>query len=303
MTRAEGPPPGARRRAHADDGPRTARELRLARAGKRRPAARPPPTRSARGCAWSACPTRRCFVLFGATGDLAHRKVMPALYQLWRTNLLPHEFAIVGIGRRPYDGRGVPGRAAGLARRSSAASCRSRRPPGSPFAERITYYQRRLRRPGRCTTRSRRALDEIDRSAGPRGNRLFYLATQPSAFAEIIGQLGRAGLDHELHGGGWRRIVIEKPFGRDLASRDPPQPRGRQGLPRVAGLPHRPLPGQGDRPEHPGLPLRQRDLRADLEPPLRRPRADHGRRVDRGRGARRASTRRPAPRATSSRTT
>ena len=98
---------------------------------------------------------------------------------------------------------------------------------------------------------------------------------------------GRVGLDHERHDGGWRRIVIEKPFGHDLDSAQAPEPRGRQGLPRVAGLPHRPLPGQGDRPQPAGLPLRQRDLRAALEPPLRRPRADHGGRVDRHREPRR----------------
>ena len=58
----------------------------------------------------------------------------------------------------------------------------------------------------------------IDEEHGTRGNRLFYLATQPSQFAEIVGQLGRVGLDHEHHDGGWRRIVIEKPFGHDLDS-------------------------------------------------------------------------------------
>ncbi|HEX5148913.1 MAG TPA: glucose-6-phosphate dehydrogenase, partial [Candidatus Limnocylindrales bacterium] len=61
-------------------------------------------------------------------------------------------------------------------------------------------------------------LDEMDKEHGTHGHRLFYLATQPSAFPLIVGQLGRTGLDHEVNGGGWRRIVIEKPFGRDLDS-------------------------------------------------------------------------------------
>ena len=61
-------------------------------------------------------------------------------------------------------------------------------------------------------------LDELDTEHGTRGNRLFYLATQPSQFADIVAQLGRVGLDHERHDGGWRRIVIEKPFGHDLDS-------------------------------------------------------------------------------------
>ena len=61
-------------------------------------------------------------------------------------------------------------------------------------------------------------LDDHDTQHGTLGNRLFYLATQPSQFAEIVTQLGRVGLDHEHHDGGWRRIVIEKPFGHDLES-------------------------------------------------------------------------------------
>ncbi|HEX5240111.1 MAG TPA: glucose-6-phosphate dehydrogenase, partial [Candidatus Limnocylindrales bacterium] len=61
-------------------------------------------------------------------------------------------------------------------------------------------------------------LAEIDRQHAMPGNYLFYLATQPSQFPLIVGQLGRCGLDHETHGGGWRRIVIEKPFGHDLDS-------------------------------------------------------------------------------------
>ena len=98
---------------------------------------------------------------------------------------------------------------------------------------------------------------------------------------------GGSGSTTSIHGGGWRRIVIEKPFGRDLDSAIRLNREVAQGLPRVAGLPDRPLPRQGDRPEPAGLPLRQRDLRAALEPALRRPRPDHGGRVDRRREPRR----------------
>src|SRR5450756_2101298 len=86
----------------ADDVPRTARELRLARSGKRRPAPKPLDNPLREGLRLERVPDPATFVLFGSTGDLAHRKVVPALFQLWRTNLLPHEFAIVAIGRRPY---------------------------------------------------------------------------------------------------------------------------------------------------------------------------------------------------------
>src|SRR5262249_2268571 len=85
------------------------------------------------------------------------------------------------------------------------------------FEERITYQ--------RCDfsdaagyERLAARLDEIDEECGTRGNRLFYLATQPSQFAETGAQLGAVGLDQEKHDGGWRRVVIEKPFGHDLDS-------------------------------------------------------------------------------------
>ena len=78
------------------------RELRLAHRGARRPATRlTNPLRE--GLRLERMPDPFLFVLFGATGDLSHRKVVPALYQLWRSNLLPHEYMLVCIGRRPYD--------------------------------------------------------------------------------------------------------------------------------------------------------------------------------------------------------
>ena len=73
-----------------------------------------------------------------------------------------------------------------------------------------------MTRPGSIALASR--LDDLDKEHGTHGNRLFYLATQPSQFADIVAQLGRVGLDHEHHDGGWRRVVIEKPFGHDLES-------------------------------------------------------------------------------------
>ena len=61
-----------------------------------------------------------------------------------------------------------------------------------------------------------RHLEDLDSEHGTHGNRQFYLATQPSQFAPIVAQLGGVGLDHEQHDWGWRRVVIEKPFGHDL---------------------------------------------------------------------------------------
>ena len=85
------------------------------------------------------------------------------------------------------------------------------------FSERIVYQRLDFDDPAGFDALATH-LDILDREHGSRGNRLFYLATQPSQFTEIVAQLGRVGLDHETHDGGWRRIVIEKPFGHDLES-------------------------------------------------------------------------------------
>ena len=85
------------------------------------------------------------------------------------------------------------------------------------LAERIVYHRGDFADPVTYSELVHR-LDTLDEERGTRGNRLYYLATQPSAFPEIVQQLGKVGLDHERHEGGWRRVVIEKPFGHDLDS-------------------------------------------------------------------------------------
>src|SRR6478672_6116214 len=84
------------------DAPRTMRDLRLARTTLRRRHGKVRANPLREGLRLERVPDPSVLVLFGATGDLAHRKVVPALYQLWRTNLLPHEFVVLCIGRRPY---------------------------------------------------------------------------------------------------------------------------------------------------------------------------------------------------------
>jgi glucose-6-phosphate 1-dehydrogenase len=198
------------------DAPRTMKELRLARHGRRSSKARPLENVLREGLRLERVPDPSVLVLFGATGDLAHRKVVPALYQLWRTNLLPLEFVLLAIGRRPYDDETF--------RRDLRASLDqfSRVLPVEPdawrsFAERIRYQHLDFADPAGFEGLASR-LEKLDGTHGTRGNRLFYLATQPSQFAEITAQLGRVGLDHEIRDGGWRRIVIEKPFGHDADS-------------------------------------------------------------------------------------
>ncbi len=198
------------------DAPKTMREVREARQGKRPSRAKPAENVLREGLRLERVPDPSILVLFGATGDLAHRKVIPAMYHLWRTNLLPQEFLVLAVGRRPYDDDKF------VAEVKKSLEQYSRILPldeaaWNSFSERIRYH--------RCDFEDQAGFDvlagrleELDEENGTRGNRLFYLATQPSQFADIVAQLGRVGLDHERHDGGWRRVVIEKPFGHDLDS-------------------------------------------------------------------------------------
>src|SRR6478609_9769820 len=198
------------------DTPLTMRDMRLARSGKRPSRAKRVENVLREGLRLERVPDPSIVILFGATGDLAHRKVIPALYHLWRTNLLPHEFMLVAIGRRPYTDESF--------RAEIRASLEqfSRVLPidveaWETFEQRIDYKRLDFDDDDGFDLLAK-YLDDHDAEHGTRGNRLFYLATQPSQFADLVGQLGRVGLDHEHHDGGWRRIVIEKPFGHDLES-------------------------------------------------------------------------------------
>ena len=117
-------------------------------------------------------------------------------------------------------------------------------------------------------------LDQFDRDADVAFNRIFYLSTAPSFFGLIVDQLGeaRARQARRRRGPrGDREALRHARVGGEGA-----QPPGAVGAEGVPGLPHRSLPGEGDRPERPGVPVRERDVRADLEPELHRLRADHG---------------------------
>jgi glucose-6-phosphate 1-dehydrogenase len=196
--------------------PRTIREERMARDGKRRR-----PTHAAdvnplrEGLRLERVPDPHVAVLFGATGDLSHRKVFPALAQLWRTNLLPADWALVAVGRRPYDD--------GTFRMDIAESlhrnCRVQLDEDAErqFLDRVFYHRGDFNDDALYDSLTTK-LEGMHLEHETKSNLLFYHATRPSDFPEIVGQIGRCGLDHETHVGGWRRIVIEKPFGRDLDS-------------------------------------------------------------------------------------
>jgi glucose-6-phosphate 1-dehydrogenase len=153
-------------------------------------------------------------VIFGATGDLAHRKLLPALYNLAHDGALPERFELIGVARRdqPHeDFRAVI--------RESVQRF-SRRKPDKDVLDGLVADARYI--PGTFDDESvyaevRRTLAEFDEKAGYRLNRIFYLSTAPQFFPVITAELGKAELNHAEDDAAVR-IVIEKPFGYDLAS-------------------------------------------------------------------------------------
>jgi glucose-6-phosphate 1-dehydrogenase len=197
-------------------GAQSIRDERLARDGKRkRTSSKPQGNPLREGLRLERVPDPHVMVLFGATGDLSHRKVFPALAQLWRTNLLPADWAVVAVGRRPYDDETFREDVAA----SLHANCRIQLEPEMErdFLGRISYHRGDFADDATYDTLAEK-LEAMHVEHDTASNIMFYLATQPSAFPQIVGEIGRCGLDHEVHGGGWRRIIIEKPFGRDLDS-------------------------------------------------------------------------------------
>ncbi len=141
-------------------------------------------------------------------GDLSRRLLFPSLYNLARNGLLPEEFAVVGVARAP------------LSQEDFIAQVRSEMPGSEPAADWLAarlYYVRTDFNDQDGYVRLAQALGEADRKQGTAGNYLFYLATAPEYFLEIPQRLGHVHLLRQPEGR-WRRMVVEKPFGRDLAS-------------------------------------------------------------------------------------
>jgi glucose-6-phosphate 1-dehydrogenase len=153
-------------------------------------------------------------VIFGATGDLTKRKLIPALYNLLKGGLLPKAFAVVGLGATEID-------ADAFRKRISDEIQSFATEPVEPaawawLAERIHYSAGEFTGPI-LYDRVKELLQKVDAQFGTKGNYLFYLATNPSLFCQIVQLLGSSGLTKQ-ESGQWRRVIIEKPFGRDLES-------------------------------------------------------------------------------------
>jgi len=155
-------------------------------------------------------------VLFGASGDLAKRKVIPAMYDLAIHNGLGPRYAIVGFARTPM------AEDVFRATLGEAAKSISEVGPIDPkqwdaFAANLYYSPGDYGNPEAYAQLAKR-LAELESAKNIGGNRLFYLSTPPEVYPDIVEQLGRAGLSQPPSPKSWARIIIEKPFGRDLAS-------------------------------------------------------------------------------------
>jgi glucose-6-phosphate 1-dehydrogenase len=157
-------------------------------------------------------PDAGIMVIFGASGDLTKRKLLPALFHLEQVGLLPKEFAIVGVARRPLGDEFAADMRAGIV---EFGDVEADDPKLDDFVKRISYYPLNFDALGDYAG-LKAELERIDKERGIEGHRMFYLATAPEYFAPIIENLGAEGMAQPERGK--VGVVIEKPFGHDLES-------------------------------------------------------------------------------------
>jgi glucose-6-phosphate 1-dehydrogenase len=165
----------------------------------------------------SVAPADPCtIVIFGASGDLTRRKLIPALYGLAAQNCLAQRFAIVGFGRTSMSDQAFQDSAVDSVKKFADADtasdtfCKG-------FVKSMAYVAGEYDNPD-AFTRLKQRIDELDQAHKLQGNCLFYLATPPDIYPVVVEQLHKAGLAKNPNGKSWVRIIIEKPFGRDLDS-------------------------------------------------------------------------------------
>jgi glucose-6-phosphate 1-dehydrogenase len=150
-------------------------------------------------------------VIFGAAGDLTKRKLIPSLFNLGKAKLLPKDFAVLGVSVDDLNHDQFRTQVTGFlpAEDRGTEACQW-------FTDRLFYQRGEFADPNTYSTLAGR-LSDLDRERQTAGNYMFYLATSPKFFGQIVQHLGTAGLSHQEKGR-WRRVVIEKPFGHDLES-------------------------------------------------------------------------------------
>jgi len=176
---------------------------------------RPNPLRDPRDRRLPRIPEPCALVVFGVTGDLARKKLIPALYDLHSRGLLPTDFVLVGFARRDWG----HGDFEEMAREAARAHARTpwRDDVWSRLAGNIRFVSGTFDDDA-SFDRLDDCLNEMRDSRGIKGNAAFYLSIPPPAFPTVLKQLARTGMADNERSGGWRRVVVEKPFGEDLGS-------------------------------------------------------------------------------------
>jgi len=153
-------------------------------------------------------------VIFGASGDLTRRKLIPALYNLASQNLLSPDFAIIGLGRSPMSDEAVRQKSTEDIKKFASGPVDEK--VWDDFVKRIHFISGDFDDPNTYNN-LKDTLAKVDSEHGNHGNYFFYMATAPNFFGDIVERLASVGLMHEENGH-WRRVIIEKPFGHDLES-------------------------------------------------------------------------------------
>lgn len=158
-------------------------------------------------------PEPNAMVIFGATGDLTRRMLVPALYNLHASRLLPAGFSVIGFARRPWTNETFREQMREACEKYAALPVTLE--VWDSFARGL-YYVRSDFHEREGYDRLKDLLHWLDRERGTAGNHVFYMATAPEQTPTIVGLLGAMGLAHDEQG--WSRLVVEKPFGHDLTS-------------------------------------------------------------------------------------
>lgn len=159
-------------------------------------------------------PGNMIMVIFGASGDLTYRKLVPAIYALYNQKMLPDQFQVVGVGRTFLTDEVFREKMVGGIREFSEKNHLNEQQIFE-FVSHLTYFQMD-QNAGDEYLRLRDMLHHMDEKEGTGSNYLFYLSLLPSMFGVIAGHLSQAGLSHSSDG--YRRLIVEKPFGYDLES-------------------------------------------------------------------------------------
>ncbi|MDA2918835.1 glucose-6-phosphate dehydrogenase [Desulfobacterota bacterium AH_259_B03_O07] len=155
-------------------------------------------------------------VIFGASGDLTKRKLVPALYALYLQNALPKKFAVLGVSRSLISDKDFQKRIVDDIRTYSSKKPINREKL-KEFSKNFFYQSLDATNEDEYEILKKR-LSELSKRAKSKENYLYYLSTSPTLFPMIAENLGKKGLQTENNRTGWKRIIVEKPFGRDLKS-------------------------------------------------------------------------------------